>query len=87
MLVLIIAAAAAAGAPTSLADAADGGQKPDKVVCKSFAKTQTRIGRIRVCKPRSEWEYVQREQERELDQIQIDNTRMEVVAPPPGKPY
>ena len=78
MWALIIAAAAAAstGSPSATSYAASGEQKPDKMICKSFAKTQSRIGRNRVCKLRSEWEHELREQERELDQIKVDNTIM-----------
>jgi hypothetical protein len=74
MWTLIIAAAAAASTATPAAS--DGARKAEKVICKSFPKTESRVGRHRICKPRSEWEFVQREQERELDQLKIDNTIM-----------
>ena len=76
MLAMIIAGALAAspGAPTAVSDAT--APKKDKVVCKSFPKTESRLGRNRICRPRSEWESVQREQEREFDQLKIDNTIM-----------
>lgn len=77
MLAIIIAGALAAspGAPAAVADAA-AAPKKDKVVCKSFPKTESRVGRHRICRPRSEWESVQREQEREFDQLKVDNTIM-----------
>ena len=84
MLALIIAAAtASSGAPLVMAEAG-GKPKVDKVICKSFRKTQSRIGVNRVCKPRSEWEDDQRAQELELDQIKSENT---INLPPDTDPF
>lgn len=87
MLALIIAAGMAASGST----AADVPQqtkaaKPDKMICKSFPKTESRVGVNRVCKRRSEWEHTQREQELELDQIKVDNTMMQPSVPLTGGP-
>jgi hypothetical protein len=83
-LIITAAAAASTGAPGDTVYAASGKQKADKMICKSFPKTQSRIGRNRVCKMRSEWDYEQREQELELDQIKVDNT---IHLPNDGPPF
>lgn len=85
MISLIVAASLAlpAGALAAAPQQAKG-SKPDKVICKSFQKTQSRIGVVRICKPRSEWEYEQREQELELDQIKSENT---INLPPDTNPF
>jgi invasion protein IalB len=68
---LAVSAAASAQAPSS-SGASEGGANPNQVICRTQRETGTLLGRVRICKTRTEWEAQRRETRQTVDRAQTN---------------
>lgn len=71
-----LAIAALALCLPAAAQAGDGDKAPpERKICKTFEKTGSRMGRVRVCKTADEWKLEEVNNNKELDDAQRDVQR------------